>query len=243
VTVATDISIERWTRTRPSPSVTLAVLAQGEAKVREITEALARDGLLVTLAFAGFTDMGLDMLSPQPDVIVVDASADAFDAEGATRRSRAALRDAGIVVICPQGAERAVRRYLQAGADGVVFRDELETNLPSVVRCACAGQISVPRTALNVVSPPALSYREKEVLQLAAGGLTNSQIASRLFLAESTVKTHLSSVFRRLGVSSRREAAALMRSADNDTRRQLLPAPPRPVPGSAALAGGAGLGA
>jgi DNA-binding NarL/FixJ family response regulator len=92
------------------------------------------------------------------------------------------------------------------------------------------------------VSPPALSYREKEVLELAAGGLTNSQIASRLFLAESTVKTHLSSVFRRLGVSSRREAAALIRVADNDTRRQLLPAPPRPVPGSVALAGAARLG-
>jgi DNA-binding NarL/FixJ family response regulator len=226
----------------PSPSVTLAVLAQGEAEVREITEALVRDGLLVTLAFAGFTDMGLDMLAPQPDVVVVDASAEAFDADGAIRRSRAALASAGIVVICPQGAERAVRRYLEAGADGVVFRRELQTSLPPVVRCACAGQISVPRTARNLVSPPALSYREKEVLELAAGGLTNSQIASRLFLAESTVKTHLSSAFRRLGVSSRREAAALMRLADNDMRRQLLPAPPRPVPGPVALAGGAGLG-
>jgi DNA-binding NarL/FixJ family response regulator len=92
------------------------------------------------------------------------------------------------------------------------------------------------------VSPPALSYREKEVLELAAGGLTNSQIASRLFLAESTVKTHLSSAFRRLGVSSRREAAALMRLADNDMRRQLLPAPPRPVSGSPALAADAGRG-
>ncbi|MEA2495324.1 MAG: hypothetical protein QOJ29_3235, partial [Thermoleophilaceae bacterium] len=170
----------------PSPSVTLAILAQGEAAVREITEALVRDGLLVTLAFAGFTDMGLDMLAPRPDVIVVDASADVFDAEGAIRRSRGALGDAGIVVICPQGATRAVRRYLEAGADGIVFKGELETSLSAVVRCACAGQISVPRTARNLVSPPALSYREKEVLELAAGGLTNSQIASRLFLAEST---------------------------------------------------------
>jgi DNA-binding NarL/FixJ family response regulator len=242
VTVATEISVERWMPLRPSPSVTLAVLAEGEPEVREITDALTRDGLLVTLAFAGFTDMGLEMLSPQPDVIVVDASADAFDAEGAVRRSRAALPAAGIVVICPEAAKRAVRRYLQAGTDGVVFADELETNLPPVVRCVRAGQISVPRAARNLVSPPALSYREKEVLELAAGGLTNSQIASRLFLAESTVKTHLSSAFRRLGVSSRREAAALMRFADNDMRRQLLPAPAGPAPGSAALAGGAGLG-
>jgi DNA-binding NarL/FixJ family response regulator len=221
------------------PVVRLAVVSQGEGEVRAITEVLARDGLIVRLAFAGSTDMGLDTLAPEPDVVVVDASADAFDTEGTIRRSRGALRAAGIVVICPQSAQHQVRSYLQAGADGVVFTGELETNLPSVVRCACAGQISVPRTARNLVSPPALSYREKEVLELAARGLTNSQIASRLFLAESTVKTHLSSAFRRLGVSSRREAAALMRFADIDTRRQLLPAPLRPVPGSAALAGGA----
>ena len=221
------------------PVVTLAVLSQGEVEVREITEVLARDGLLVRLSFAGFPDKGLDTLTPEPDVVVVDASVDAFDTEDAIRRSRGALPAAAIVVVCPQSAQRAVRRYLQAGADGVVFSGELETNLPSAVRCACAGQISVPRTARNLVSPPALSYREKEVLELAARGLTNSQIASRLFLAESTVKTHLSSAFRRLGVGSRREAAALMRFADIDTRRQLLPAPLRPVPGSAALAGGA----
>jgi DNA-binding NarL/FixJ family response regulator len=95
----------------------------------------------------------------------------------------------------------------------------------------------------QLVSPPALSYREKEVLELASRGLTNSQIASRLFLAESTVKTHLSSAFRRLGVSSRREAAALMRFADNETRRQLLPVSPQPINGAAALASGAELGA
>jgi DNA-binding NarL/FixJ family response regulator len=221
--------------------VTLAVLAESEVTVRGITDILARDGLLVTLAFAGFTDMGLAMLAPQPDIVIVDASP-AFDAEGAIRRTRSALRLAGIVVICPQSAQRSVPRYLQAGADGVVFKDELSTALASVVRCTCAGQITVPRTVRQLVSPPALSYREKEVLELASRGLTNSQIASRLYLAESTVKTHLSSAFRRLGVSSRREAAALMRFADNEMRRQLLPASPQPVNGAAALAGGAEVG-
>jgi DNA-binding NarL/FixJ family response regulator len=238
VTVTPDISIDQLMPMRPV--VTLAVLSQGEVEVPEITEALTRDGLVVRLSFAGFPDSALDTLTPEPDVVVVvDASANAFDTEGVIRRSRGALPAAGIVVICPQSAQRAVRTYLQAGADGVVFTGDLETNLPSAVRCACAGQISVPRAARNLVSPPALSYREKEVLELAARGLTNSQIASRLFLAESTVKTHLSSAFRRLGVGSRREAAALMRFVDNDTRRQLLPAPLRPVPGPAALAGGA----
>jgi len=122
--------VERWMPMRPSPSVTLAVLAQGEPEVREITDALTRDGLVVTLAFAGFTDMGLDMLSPQPDVIVVDASANAFDAEGAIRRTRGALPGAAIVVICPQGAERAVRRYLQAGPMGSSSRTSSRRTCP-----------------------------------------------------------------------------------------------------------------
>jgi DNA-binding NarL/FixJ family response regulator len=239
--VATENATEFWALAPPSPTVTLAVLAESEVTVRGITDILARDGLLVTLAFAGFTDMGLAMLAPQPDIVIVDASP-AFDAEGAIRRTRSALRLAGIVVICPQSAHRSVPRYLQAGADGVVFKDELSTALASVVRCTCAGQITVPRTVRQLVSPPALSYREKEVLELASRGLTNSQIASRLYLAESTVKTHLSSAFRRLGVSSRREAAALMRFADNEMRRQLLPASPQPVNGAAALAGGAEVG-
>jgi DNA-binding NarL/FixJ family response regulator len=227
-----------WPSPSPSPSasLTLAVFAQREDDVREITEALAHDGLLVTLAFTGLTAIGLDMLAPTPDVVVVDASDDAVDAETAIRRSRRALASIGIVVLCPQGAQRAVRRYLEAGADAVVFTSELGINLPSAVRCARTGQLCVPRAARSLVSPPALSYREKEVLHLAARGLTNSQIASRLYIAESTVKTHLSSAYRRLGVSSRREAAALMRSFDNDLRQHLAPAPPEPLSGSAAAA-------
>jgi DNA-binding NarL/FixJ family response regulator len=77
------------------------------------------------------------------------------------------------------------------------------------------------------VNPPALSQREKEILALVAAGLTNGQIATRLYLAESTVKTHLSSAFRRLGVRSRREAAALVLSSDDGMRRWLLPASPQ----------------
>jgi DNA-binding NarL/FixJ family response regulator len=207
--VATETSTEFWPVMPAAPSVTTAVLAQNEIEVRRIAETLERDGLLVNLAFAGFTEMGLEMLSPQPDVVIVDAAAEGFDSEGAVRRTRTALRRAAVVVICPRSSSRQLPRFLEAGADGVVFADELQTTLASAVRCACKGQISVPGSMRHVVSPPALSYREKEVLELAARGLTNSQIAGRLFLAESTVKTHLSSAFRRLGVSSRREAAAL----------------------------------
>jgi DNA-binding CsgD family transcriptional regulator len=68
------------------------------------------------------------------------------------------------------------------------------------------------------------SLREKQVLQLVADGLTNAEIACRLFLSESTVKSHLSSSFRKLGVSSRSEAAAVVLDADHG-----LAPPSRPV--------------
>ena len=76
-----------------------------------------------------------------------------------------------------------------------------------------------------MVEAPALSYREKQILALAINGLSNSQIAGRLYLAESTVKSHLSSAFRRLGVRSRREAAAFVLGADEALRRSILSAP------------------
>jgi DNA-binding NarL/FixJ family response regulator len=235
--VEADGSADLWTLTRQPPAVMLAVLARAEADVDGIAEALAHDGLLVTVVFAGLTDMGLDMLVPPPDVVIVNASAGDFDAASAILRARRALPDAGIVVICPPGARRAWSRYLEAGADGIVSTDDAVRTLGPVLRCVRVGHIAVPGAARLVLSPPALSYREKEVLELAAHGLTNSQIAGRLFLAESTVKTHLSSAFRRLGVSSRREAAALLRVPDNDMRRRLLPPSPEPVPGAVPAVG------
>jgi DNA-binding CsgD family transcriptional regulator len=73
---------------------------------------------------------------------------------------------------------------------------------------------------------PALSFRERQILGLVVAGLTNDEIAGRLYLAETTVKGHLTSAFRRLGVRSRREAVALILSADESLRRSVLTARP-----------------
>jgi DNA-binding CsgD family transcriptional regulator len=70
---------------------------------------------------------------------------------------------------------------------------------------------------------PSLSHREREILALAVGGLANREIAARLYLTESTVKTHLSWAFRRLGVHSRREAALVL-AWDEVLRRDVLAA-------------------
>ncbi len=73
-----------------------------------------------------------------------------------------------------------------------------------------AGQVCVPRNHWRQIEAPALSSREKQILGLVVMGYMNSQIAEQLFLAESTVKSHLSSAFAKLGVRSRHEAVSLI---------------------------------
>jgi DNA-binding NarL/FixJ family response regulator len=72
-----------------------------------------------------------------------------------------------------------------------------------------SGQSVVPRKLRASVERPAFSHRERQVLSFVSRGLTNAQIAEKLFLSESTIKSHLSSAFSKFGVRSRKEAAAL----------------------------------
>ena len=76
-----------------------------------------------------------------------------------------------------------------------------------MLQAASVGLVAVPCDLRDHVTRPVLSHREKQILTLVAAGATNSEIAERLYLAESTVKNHLSSVFVKLGVRSRAEAA------------------------------------
>jgi DNA-binding NarL/FixJ family response regulator len=115
-----------------------------------------------------------------------------------------------VVVACSSIERWEVRAALSAGAVGVIVEEDLQSGLTSCLRAVRAGQICVPREHWRQVEPPALSAREKQVLGLVVGGYMNSQIAERLFLAESTVKSHLSSAFSKLGVRSRNEAADLI---------------------------------
>jgi DNA-binding NarL/FixJ family response regulator len=124
-------------------------------------------------------------------------------------RSEVARRIA-VVLVCWRAGAAQVRRALDLGVDGVVLIEETETALAAVVAVVCAGQVSVPSDRRGEVRTLALTNREKQILALVVIGRTNAQIAHELFLAESTVKSHLSSAFGKLGVSSRNEAASMI---------------------------------
>jgi DNA-binding NarL/FixJ family response regulator len=111
-----------------------------------------------------------------------------------------------VVLVSDEANDRDTRRALAAGAVGVIGREQLEDTLGTCVQAVLAGQVCVPREQAGAICPPVLSTREKQILGLVVMGFMNSQIAGRLHLAESTVKSHLHSSFEKLGVRSRNEA-------------------------------------
>jgi DNA-binding NarL/FixJ family response regulator len=113
-----------------------------------------------------------------------------------------------IVVVAKTQDVAVIRKALRCGANGFVFYSDLQRGLAPAVAAVSVGHLSVPQAIRRRTNWSTFSLRERQVLQLVADGLTNSEIAGRLFLSESTVKCHLSSGFRKLGVCSRAEAAA-----------------------------------
>jgi DNA-binding NarL/FixJ family response regulator len=119
-----------------------------------------------------------------------------------------------VVAVSPACGRLGARRAMRAGADSLVLEHELEDTLAPAVRAVAAGLSVLPAALRNGWDRLTFSYRECEVLRLAIAGHTNGEIAAALFVAESTVKTHLSSVYRKLGADGRKDAAALVLDPD-----------------------------
>jgi DNA-binding NarL/FixJ family response regulator len=114
------------------------------------------------------------------------------------------------VLICDHVTPAEIRRLVQVGVRGIVVREHMAQTLVPAVNAVASGQVCVPSQGVIGASRPVLSIREKQVMGLVAMGLMNVEIARRLFLAESTVKSHLYSAFAKLGVRSRHEAVELL---------------------------------
>jgi DNA-binding NarL/FixJ family response regulator len=113
-----------------------------------------------------------------------------------------------LAVVTGDVPNAVLRRVLIAGASGIVTEEHVRHALLPALRAMLAGQLTVPSTLATQIAPRPLSHREKQILALVVRGMTNREIAHTLFVAESTVKTHLASAFRKLDARSRSEAVA-----------------------------------
>jgi DNA-binding NarL/FixJ family response regulator len=141
------------------------------------------------------------------DVIVLWGGQISSSWQQDVHRLAAAVGTAKIIVAAADDRGRGVRRALRAGATGFVPMSDVARCLSATINAAMVGQICVPPGGRGQLAYPALSHREKKILELITLGHTNSEIASALYLAESTVKRHVSACYRQLGVTSRAEAA------------------------------------
>lgn len=184
----------------------MAVAAPARAAAR-LTRSLEAEGLRVSGGVVSPKELGA--IDP-PDAVVLETNDLGPDLVASIREVRRSLPDARIVLVAPQPSLRRLRELIAEGIDALVSADDVDRCLGIAVRSACVGQLSFPRSLGVTLARPVLSSREKQVLGLVVLGLTNGEIARKLHVSQSTVKTHLSSAYTKLGARSRSEATALI---------------------------------
>lgn len=187
------------------------------------------------------------MVSRQPSVALLDFSLDSLvPLMASLRRTAPSTRLVGIGISTAQGQSEAVVRGAEAGVAGFVDADQPLEDVLSAIRLAARGESPCsPRIAalllralqrqpgpprmpheLGGPSPTRLTPRELVVAELAARGLTNRQIASRLVVGESTVKSHIHAVLSKLQLDSRDQIALVDLPASTGGGGEDVPAPP-----------------
>jgi DNA-binding NarL/FixJ family response regulator len=203
-----------YAQTTLERAVSAYVVASEGAKVGAVIHALEREGLNVEAAWGPFHELSDAAEWSHLDLaVIVEPDTNAYS-EAQYSALRSGLPHAIIVVICTADRPRP-QALIWAGVDGIVVEPGADSVVGPMVRTLLAGYVVVPGEQRAALQPPPLTHRERQMLGLVVEGLTNREIAERLYLAESTVKRHLSSTFRRLGVSSRREAAAAVLAAEH----------------------------
>jgi NarL family two-component system response regulator LiaR len=151
----------------------------------------------------------------RPDVVLMDVLMPVMDGIEATEKIKAELPEVEVVALTSVLDDGAVTGAVRAGAMGYLLKNTKPRELCRAIKGAAAGQVQlVPEAAARLMremrapeKPEALTARETEVLELLARGRANKQIARELFVEEKTVKAHVSGILRKLGVSSRTQAA------------------------------------
>jgi len=166
-----------------------------------------------------------------PDVVLMDLQMPVMDGIEATRAISRREDGPSVVVLTSFSDRRRITAALDSGAAGYLLKDSEPEELLAGIEAAAQGASPLaPRVAATLVeerraggTPEAISDREREVLALLGAGVANKQIAFRLGISPKTVKSHLSHIFRQIGVNDRLQAALWARRHglvdDADLRR------------------------
>jgi DNA-binding NarL/FixJ family response regulator len=187
------------------------MLLGGEADIQVVAE--ASTGIEAVHQAARFA----------PTVVLMDIRMPELDGLEATRRIVAANPAARVLVLTTFDLDEYVYEALQAGASGFVLKDDPPEQLIAAVRTVAAGDALLsPAVTKRVIrqftrlpraAPPKgvdeLTGRERDIFRLIAEGLSNPEIAERLYISETTVKTHVTHVFQKLDVRDRVQAVVL----------------------------------
>ena len=201
-----------------------AIVRAGLARILSPT-----DGFEVVAECVGGHEAVERLPALRPDVILMDIRMPGLDGIAATARLRTAVPHSPVLVLTTFGEDEVLWGAIEAGAAGFVLKDSSAEDLISAVRAVAGGGAwfdpgVAPRLLdryRRVVAPATrdaarlqlLTDREHEVLRLMARGATNAEIAARLCVAEATVKSHVGSIFTKLGVRDR--AAAIVFAYDH----------------------------
>jgi DNA-binding NarL/FixJ family response regulator len=198
-------------------------------------QAIVRDGLVTVLSLVadfeivGEASDGAQALALadelEPDVVLMDLRMPVLDGTQATARILAAHPGIAVLVLTTFADDDSILGALRAGARGYLTKDAGRSDLEAAIRSVSQGQSTfapevgalligriadTPRPAAERF--PTLTAREAEVVDLIAEGLSNGEIAARLFVSVATVKTHVNAVFAKLAVRDRAQLIALTRS-------------------------------
>ena len=160
-----------------------------------------------------------------PDVILMDIRMPVLDGVEATRRLVAGGSPSRILVLTTFDLDEYVHAAIRAGASGFLLKDVAPSKLLEAIRIVADGDAllapsvtrrllerfasTLPRRDVSTEALAALTARETEVLRLLAAGLSNAEIAAELVVSQATVKTHISSLLRKLGLRDRVQAVIL----------------------------------
>ena len=148
-----------------------------------------------------------------PNVVLLDLRMPGADGLSCLTRIRSQYPEVKVVILSSSTDEKVIANVLKRGASAYVVKSVNPVDLPSVLRQAVDGTvfsaIGLPEAEGSPARAAGLTERETAILSALARGLSNEAIAKELWVAEQTVKFHLTKIYRKLGVANRTEAARL----------------------------------